>query len=123
MRQLIFKKRHSLVLVLGSFLYALKILNNPQLYDMRAYEVLRYALSPASLGWWFIFGCSIKMIGIFFNRISFKIIGLGILGGLWFVVFSGLFVQDFQGGINAGYIFTGMIFLDVLCIAIEEVIK
>lgn len=123
MGHIIFKKRHSLVLVLGSVLYGLKILGNPALYGMPAYEALDYALDARSIAWLFVVGSAIKFIGIIYNQIIFKIVGLGLLGGLWFVVFLGLLIQDIQGGINAGYLFTGMIFLYVVCIAVEEVVK
>lgn len=123
MRHIIFKKRHSLVLVLGSFLYGFKLLGNPALYGMQAYETLAYALNVNSIAWLFIIGSAIKFIGILYNKILLKIAGLGLLGGLWFVIFLGLLIQDFQGGVNAGNIFTGMIFLYVICIAVEEVVK
>lgn len=123
MGHIIFKKRHSLVLVLGSFLYGYKILGNPALYGMPAYETLDYALNVNSIAWLFIIGSAIKFIGILYNQILLKIAGLGLLGGLWFVIFLGLLIQDFQGGTNAGYLFTGMIFLFVICIAVEEVVQ
>lgn len=123
MGHIIFKKRHSLVLVLGSLLYGYKLLANPELYQVQAYQTLDYALNVSSIAWLFVLGATIKFIGILYNKILFKIIGLGLLGGLWFVIFLGLLIQDIQGGVNAGSIFTGMICLFIVCIAVEEVVK
>lgn len=124
MGQIIFRKRHSLVLIIGSLAYGFKLLSNPALYEtMAAYRVLYYALDVPLLAWLFVLASLVKALGIILNNIFLKIGGLGALAGLWFMVFFSLVIQDAQGGMNAGFIFTAMIVLDCICIAVEEVVR
>lgn len=124
MKHTIFKKRHSIVLIIGSLAFGFKLLNNPDLYEtMAAYRVLYYALDVPLIAWLFIFATFVKALGVILNNIFLKIGGLGALAGLWFMIFLSLAIQDFQGGMNAGFIFTAMIVLDCICIAVEEVVR
>lgn len=121
MKKIILLKWNSIVLVLVSITLALMLLEYRNVFNYKPeYEILSYLFKDYFyIGALLLFGV-IKMIGIIFNQLFCRRVGLIGLNVSWALLTYALFAQHMNGSTNFGWVYTLGIFLFAVGITLQE---
>lgn len=121
MKKIILLKWNSIVLVLVSILLAVVMLEYRNVFNYKPeYEILSYLFKDYFyISALLLFGV-VKMIGIIFNQLFCRRVGLIGLNVSWALLTYALVVQHINGSTNFGWVYTLGILLFAIGITIQE---
>ena len=121
MKKILLLKWNSIVLVLVSILLAVVILEYRNVFNYKPeYEILSYLFKDYFyISALLLFGV-VKMIGIIFNQLFCRRVGLIGLNVSWALLTYALAVQHINGSTNFGWVYTLGILLFAIGITIQE---
>ena len=121
MKKILLLKWNSIVLVLVSILLALMLLEYRNVFNYKPeYEILSYLFKDYFyISALLLFGV-VKMIGIIFNQLFCRRVGLIGLNVSWALLTYALVVQHINGSTNFGWVYTLGILLFAIGITIQE---
>jgi len=121
MKKILLLKWNSIVLVLVSILLAVMLLEYRNVFNYKPeYEILSYLFKDYFyISALLLFGV-VKMIGIIFNQLFCRRVGLIGLNVSWALLTYALVVQHINGSTNFGWVYTLGILLFAIGITIQE---